>query len=108
MPVETLLAISLALIMLLALPLYLRWYFARRDSMLAAWATAHRLKILEARRRFFPPLNQWLTSSNQQTFMNITALDLSTQRIRHGTVRLGSYWVGVWNTDAVEVTWQQD
>jgi hypothetical protein len=96
------------LLLLLSLPFYLRWYFRQQDAMLSSWAAANGLKILQARRKLFPPLNRWLTSSNQQSFMDVTVLDLSTQRIRHARIRLGGYWLGVLNADAIDVTWQPD
>lgn len=108
MPVEQMLAAGVTVLLLLALPFYLRWYLKRQQAMLETWAAAQHLKILHVHRRLFPPLGQWLTSSNQQSFMDITVLDLSTQRIRHARVRLGAYWMGVLDTDAVDVTWQPD
>jgi hypothetical protein len=108
MPVEQMLAAGVTVLLLLALPFYLRWHLKRQQAMLAAWAAAQHLKILHVHRRLFPPLGQWLTSSNQQSFMDITVLDLSTQRIRQARVRLGGYWMGVLDTDAIDVTWQPD
>lgn len=95
-------------ILLVLIPLYLYWYSARIKSMLAAWAAANGFTVLEAKRRLFPPLRMLLTTSKQQTIIRIKIYDLATHRIRNGWLRLGSYWWGLLNDDAIEIAWDED
>ncbi|HEY1589606.1 MAG TPA: hypothetical protein VGG00_07715 [Rhodanobacter sp.] len=98
----------LLVILLLAMPFYIGWYYARMKSMLAAWATANRLTILETHRGFFPPLRMLLTTSREQALLHVKVYDESTHRIRNGWVRLGSYWSGLLDADAIEVRWEDE
>jgi hypothetical protein len=95
-------AIVIALVLI---PPYMYWYFARTKSMLATWAAANGFTVLESSRTPFPPLRLLLTTSKQQTLMRIKIYDLSTHRIRSGWLRLGTYWWGLLNDDAIEVNW---
>ncbi|GAB2543653.1 hypothetical protein [Rhodanobacter koreensis] len=99
---------ALLIILLLAMPFYIVWYHARMKSMLAAWAKANRFTILEARRGFFPPLRMLLTTSREQALMHVKVYDESTHRIRSGWLRLGSYWWGLLDADAIEVRWENE
>ena len=67
---------------------------------------ATRMRILESRRLWFPPLGRFLTISKSQAIVRIRVYDETTQRIRHGWLRLGSFWWGVLDADAVEVRWE--
>jgi hypothetical protein len=95
----------LLIIVLLLIPFYICWYYARLKTMLATWAAANQYKILETRRGFFPPLRMLLTTSKEQTLMHVKVYDESTHRIRNGWLRLGSYWWGLLDADAIEVNW---
>ncbi len=94
------------LLFLLLVPVYLHWYFAGTKAMVAVWAAANRMRILESRRLWFPPLGMFLTTSKSQVIVRIRVYDEMTQRIRSGWLRLGSYWWGVLDADAVEVRWE--
>lgn len=96
---------ALLIIVLLLIPFYIYWYYARLKSMLAVWAASNQFKILETRRGFFPPLRMLLTTSKEQTLMHVKVYDESTRRIRSGWLRLGSYWWGLLDADAIEVNW---
>ena len=94
------------ILVLILVPLYLYWYFARTKAMVEGWAGANRMRILESRRLWFPPLGMFLTTSKSQVIVRIRVYDETTQRIRSGWLRLGSYWWGVLDADAVEVRWE--
>ena len=61
--------------------------------MIAARAQSNGYKLLEVKRWFFPsvPWGMWLTTSRSQTLLKVKVLKMSTQHIRTGYLRLGSY-----------------
>lgn len=97
----------LPILLLALIPPYLYWYMARTKSMLASWAASCGYRILEARRSYIPPWKLWLTTSRSQVVMHVKVYDNATHRIRSGRVRLGSYWWGVFDADAVDVQWDE-
>jgi hypothetical protein len=99
-----------SVIVLFLIALYTHWYFARTKAMVASWAAANGYTILEAKRWYwsFPPIGMLLTTSREQTIMHVKVLDPSTKRIRNGYLRLGSYWWGVLDADAIQVRWQDE
>lgn len=99
---------ALLFILLLLMPLYLWWWYRRRKAMIAEWAAANRFTLLEAKQSFFPPLRLWLTTSREQVVMRVKVYDESTHRIREGWLRLGSYWWGLFDADAIEVRWENE
>lgn len=104
-------AAFVAAAMLVFLAWYGRWWYARSRSLLGAWAQANGYKILEATRNSLwqrPPMEMRLTTSRQQSLFRIKVLDLSTQHIRNGWLRLGSYWRGMSDHSAVDVRWDDE
>lgn len=96
-------------LVLLGAGLGIYWQTRRVRTMLHAWADASGLKLLEYRRSWslFPPIGMLFTASRAQALMHVKVYDLSTHRIRSGWVKLGSYWFGLWDADAVEVQWDE-
>ena len=94
------------ILILLLLPPYLYWYYARTKAMIHDWAAANQVRLLESRRLWFPPLGMFLTTSKSQSIVRIRVYDETTHRIRSGWLRLGSYWWGVLDADAIEVRWE--
>lgn len=86
--------------------IYLCWNIVRTRAMVAAWAELNGCKMLEWRRSWVPPLNLWVTSSRSQVIVSIRVYDETTHRIRSGWLRLGSFWWGLLDADAIEVQWQ--
>lgn len=98
----------LPILPLALIPPYIYWYLARTKSMLTAWAASCGFTILEAKRNYIPPWRMWLTTSKSQVVMHVKVYDDATHRIRSGWLRLGSYWWGVFDADAVEVQWDDE
>lgn len=102
--------VGILLTILIGAGFYAYWYVSRTKAMAAAWAQSNGYKMLEVKRWFwsFPPLRMLLTTSRSQTILHVKVLDMSTQRIRNGYLRLGSYWWGAFDFDAAEIRWQDD
>jgi hypothetical protein len=98
----------LPLLVLVLLPLYVYWDIRRVKAMVAAWAALNRCRMLESRRAWFPPLGMFLTTSKYQVIVRIRVYDETTHRIRNGWLRLGSYWLGLLDANAIEVRWADD
>lgn len=77
------------------------------QSLLADWARANHLRIL-GNKRGIPPLAMWFGTSKNQYLYHVEVLDESTHRIRRAWVKLGSYWWGVMDGDAIEVRWDDE
>lgn len=90
------------------LALYTWWHYQRVNAMVAAWAQSNGYRILEVRRWVltFPPLGMLLTTSKEQSIVHVRLFDPSMQRIREAFLRVGSYWWGTLDFNAVEVRWQ--
>jgi len=89
---------------------YTTWWFYRTRSMVKRWAEHSRLKLLDYSVMPFPPyppIMVTLTTSRNQLIVRMRVYDDSIHRIRHGWLRLGSFWWGLMNIDAVEVFWAE-
>lgn len=84
------------------------WHVRRVKQVLANWAALHHLKVLDYSRLFLPP---WppavvlVSTSKSQVLLRVRVYDERSHRIRHGWVRLGSWWWGLLDADAVEAFW---
>ncbi|GAB2585576.1 hypothetical protein ISP15_10730 [Dyella jejuensis] len=97
----------LIVLMLLATGLSIYWQIRRVRTMLHAWADSNGYTLLEHGRFWAhtPSLGMLLTTSRNQTLVYVKVYDSSTHRIRSGWLRLGSYWLGVLDADAIEMQW---
>jgi hypothetical protein len=77
-------------------------------ALLQAWADANSFRILHATRRLTMPLGMFFTTSRSQVVYHVAVYDESRKRIRSGWVRLGTYWMGAMDGDAVEVRWEHE
>lgn len=87
---------------------YTTWWFHRTRTMVNRWAEHNRLKVLEYSVMPFPPyppIMVTLTTSRNQLIVRMRVFDESTRRIRTGWLRLGTFWWGLLDVDAVEVFW---
>lgn len=85
-----------------------RRHFANARWLLQAWADMNGYTILRARHRnLFMPLGILLSTSNCQIVYRAAVFDPSMQRIRSAWVRLGTYWTGSMDCDAVDVKWDE-
>ncbi|MFC5525320.1 hypothetical protein ACFPPA_06150 [Rhodanobacter ginsengisoli] len=87
---------------------YTTWWFHRTRTMVDRWAEHNGLKVLDYSIMPFPPyppIMVTLTTSRNQLIVRMRVYDDSIHRIRSGWLRLGSFWWGLTNIDAVEVFW---
>jgi hypothetical protein len=54
------------------------------------------------------PLGMFFTTSRSQVVYHVAVYDGSLKRIRSGWVRLGTYWTGAMDGDAIEVRWEHE
>lgn len=94
--------------LLIAAACYWAWrQYQGAQTLLADWARANGLRIL-SKKRGIPPLAMWFTTSRSQYLYHVEVLDEATHRIRRAWVKLGSYWWGVMDGDAIEVRWDDE
>ncbi|WP_426690280.1 hypothetical protein [Rhodanobacter ginsengiterrae] len=84
-----------------------RHYVGSRE-LLKAWARANGYTILHARRSLFMPLGMYFTTSRSQVVFHVAVYDTSRKRNRSAWVRLGTYWVGSLDGDAIDVRWENE
>ncbi|QRP64383.1 hypothetical protein I6J77_02660 [Rhodanobacter sp. FDAARGOS 1247] len=88
------------------------WLFYRRyvnaRALLQSWADANGYKILHAKHRLFMPLGLILASSRAQVIYHVALYDTARKRNRSAWVRLGTYWMGAMDGDAVDVQWEDE
>lgn len=87
---------------------YTTWWFHRTRTMVNRWAELNGMKLLEYSVMPFPPyppIMVTLTTSRNQLIVRMRAYDNRIHRIRNGWLRLGGFWWGLLNIDAVEVFW---
>lgn len=87
---------------------YTTWWFHRTRTMVNRWAEHNGLKVLDYSIMPFPPyppIMVTLTTSRNQLIVRMRVYDDSMHRIRTGWLRLGTFWWGLLNVDAVEVFW---
>jgi hypothetical protein len=82
------------------------WHRRRVRTMTAEWAAANGYRLLESRPAGFPPLRMWLTTSDAQVLVRVKIYDEASRRVRSGWLRLGAYWRGLADGDAVQVRWE--
>lgn len=84
-------------------------HYVKARSLLQAWADANGYKILHARRsNLLMPLGMYFSTSKYQVVYHVAVFDASIRRIRSAWVRLGTYWTGSMDGDAVEVRWEHE
>ena len=86
---------------------YALWTARRARTIMRQWLADRGFDALHVRQSLGPPLRLWNGSKEQYTF-RIRAYDKSTHRIREGWMRVGGYWIGVLNPDAVEMYWDDE
>jgi hypothetical protein len=87
---------------------YTTWWYLRIRSMVKRWAAHHEVQLLDFSILFLPSRRAaWviLGSSRNQVVVQMRVYDDKVHRIRNGLLRLGSFWWGLMNVDAVEVFW---
>lgn len=96
--------LSLVAIALICWMLYRRHVNAR--ALLQSWADANGYKILHAKHRLFMPLELILTTSRAQVVYHVALYDTTRRRNRSAWVRLGKFWTGAMDGDAIDVQWE--
>ena len=98
---------AVLVLLIVALALGMRAWRAAR-TLLQVWANANALTILQARRAWLPPLSMLFTTSRFQVVYHVSVYDEQTRRIRSAWVRLGTWWLGLMNPDAIDVRWENE
>jgi len=84
-------------------------HYVKARSLLQAWANANGYKILHARRSsLLMPLGMYFSTSKYQVIYHVAVYDEAIKRIRSAWVRLGTYWTGSMDGDAIEVKWEHE
>jgi hypothetical protein len=97
---------GLLVLAFVAVAAYQYWWFVHSRALLRAWAAGNHFDLLKCRRPwFFIPWRMWFTTSKAQAVFQVTVFDPSVKRVRTGWVRFGSYWTGLLDDEAVDVTW---
>ena len=92
-----------------ALACYLGYrHIANARALLQEWADANDYKLLHASRAFVMPWGMWFSTSMYQVVYHVAVYDRSVKRIRSAWLRLGTYWTGSMNGDAIEVKWEHE
>ena len=102
---------SLLLLWLVTLALvgWLSWrHYVKARELLQSWADANHYKILHANRTMFMPWSMYFGTSKYQVVYHVAVYDDSLKRIRSGWVRLGTYWTGTMDGDAITVKWEHE
>ncbi|MEO5830390.1 MAG: hypothetical protein ABIQ36_07450 [Rhodanobacter sp.] len=93
----------------LVLAVWLTWrHYVKARELLQAWADANGYKILHANRRLFMPWRMYFGTSRYQVVYHVAVYDDSLKRIRSAWVRLGTYWTGSMDGDAIKVQWEHE
>ena len=100
--------LPLCLIVLVLAGCYSYRHYLRARALLQSWADANSYRILHAKRRLMMPLGMLFTTSRSQVVYHVAVYDGSLKRIRSGWVRLGTYWTGAMDGDAIEVRWEHE
>ncbi len=96
------------IVMIAGIIAYTTWWFHRTRTMVNRWAEHNGLKLLDYSIMPFPPyppIMVTLTTSRNQLIVRMRVYDDSIRRIRTGWLRLGTFWWGLTNIDAVEAFW---
>lgn len=87
----------------------LTWrHYVQARELLQAWADANGYKILHAKRPLFVPFNVHLGATKYQVVYHVAVYDDAVKRIRSAWVRLGTYWTGSMEGDAIKVVWEHE
>jgi hypothetical protein len=96
-------------VIMVALACFLTYrHIVMARALLQDWADASSYKILHARRAFFLPWGMWLGTSRYQVVYHVAIYDPSIKRVRSAWLRLGTYWTGSMDGDAIEVKWEHE
>lgn len=79
------------------------WAQSRGQSMLETWAHQNGYELLSREECWFFRGPFFWTSSKGQKVYKVTVSE-AEGRVRHGYVRCGSFWLGLWS-DNVDVRW---
>ena len=86
----------------------LRRHYVKARELLQAWADGNGYKILHATRPLFVPFNVPLGATKYQVVYHVAVYDDAVKRIRSAWVRLGTYWTGSMEADAIKVVWEHE
>ena len=53
-------------------------------------------------------MGMWFSTSKYQVVYHVAVHDRSVKRVRSAWLRLGTYWTGSMNGDAIEVKWEHE
>jgi hypothetical protein len=98
------------IVLIAGITAFTTWWFHRARTMVKRWAELNGFKLLDYRIMPFPPYPPFmvtLTTSRNQLIVRMRVYDDGIHRIRQGWLRLGSFWWGLLNSDAVEVFWAE-
>lgn len=99
----------LVVIVLLAIITYCYWYYSRSKSLLQHWVSANGFKLLHVKRGSpIAPLAMYFTTTRNQVLFHVAVYDPSLHRIRSAWIRFGSRWLGLLDTDAIDVEWEHE
>ncbi|WEN15998.1 hypothetical protein PY254_04815 [Rhodanobacter sp. AS-Z3] len=104
-------AIGFVLLCLITFALagWLTWrHYVNARELLQSWADANGYKILHATRPLFMPWSMYFGTSKYQVVYHVAVYDASLKRIRSAWVRLGTYWTGSMDGDAITVQWEHE
>lgn len=96
---EVMLVVLGFLVLVLIGVIVTKWHHARAREMLEGWARQSGVQILKAEYRSFFRGPYFWTSSKGQTVYEVWVRDESG-RDRHGYVRCGGYFLGMWSDHA--------
>ncbi|HWU77360.1 MAG TPA: hypothetical protein VN043_12720 [Rhodanobacter sp.] len=83
-------------------------HYVKARELLQAWADANGYKILHASRSIFMPWRMYFGTSKYQVVYHVAVYDASLKRIRSAWARLGTYWTGSMDGDAITVKWEHE
>lgn len=83
-------------------------HYVNARELLQAWADANSYKILHANRSLFMPWRMYFGTSKYEVVYHVAVYDDALKRIRSAWVRLGTYWTGSMDGDAITVKWEHE
>lgn len=98
--------IPIVILMVVLIPLALRWRFRRSKELLGRWAKTNGFDILAWERRWFFKGPFFVRSSNDQMIFHVT-VENAEGKIRSGYVRVGGWFRGLFS-DQISVRWDGD
>ncbi len=90
---------------------YTTWWFHRIGTMVRRWAEQSGMKLVSYSVLPLPPnppARIVFRTSRGQAIVRVRVYDADLRRMRHGWLRVGSYWWGLLSGDAVEMFWADE